>query len=188
MSIDFKRELPNDVVVILSSVNDDIDVPNQIKANTATEAIRKAIPRLLNKENFDNLIVGIDPGPKPGVAVLGDDILIEAFECPEVFTIDNYVASITKSYSYNDVLIKVGNGDKPNREIILSRLASVDAPVMVVNEKNTSTPHKVHDNALSAARIALIEGKYPQKRIPVRFSRKDVYDKEFTTLRSVIKN
>ncbi len=187
VSIDTSEDVPSDVVVIISSINDDINMPNQIKASSATEGIRRAVPKLLNKEYFNTIVIGIDPGPRPGVAVLGDSILIEAFECPEVFTIGDYIDSITSSYLYNEVLIKVGNGDRPNREIILNRLSSLDAPVQVVNEKNTSTPHKIHDNALSAARIALIEGRYPQRRIPVKFSRKDVYDKEFTTLRSIIK-
>ncbi|PYB67875.1 hypothetical protein DMB44_06780 [Thermoplasma sp. Kam2015] len=188
VSLDLKDGIPDDVVVILSSIRDDIDLPGQVKAQDGIDGIRRAIPRLLNKTMFKDLIIGIDPGPKPGIAVFGDDVLLEAFECPTVFSVRNFVDSISMSYSYENIMIKIGNGDKPNREIIMSRLSDVDIAIEIVNEKNTSTPHKIHDNALSAARIAQINGFYPTKKIPIKFSRKNVYEKEFTTLRNVIEN
>ncbi|CAC12260.1 conserved hypothetical protein [Thermoplasma acidophilum] len=188
VSLDLKGNIPDDVVVILSSIRDDIDLPDQVKAQDGLDGIRRAIPRLLNKTMFKDLTIGIDPGPKPGIAVFGDDVLLEAFECPTVFSVRKFVDSISMSYSYENITIKIGNGDRPNRDIIMNRLSDVDISIEVVNEKNTSTPHKIHDNALSAARIAQINGLYPIKRIPVKFSRKNVYEKEFVTLKNVIEN
>ncbi|BAB60375.1 hypothetical protein [Thermoplasma volcanium GSS1] len=188
VSLENTYSIPDDVVVIISSKNDNIELPDQIKAENGLDGIRRAIPKLLNKSSFVDLVIGIDPGPKPGIAVLGDGILIEAFECPRVTEIKTYVESIASSYTYQNITLKIGNGDKPNRDIIITRVSEIDIPIEIVNEKNTSTPHKIHDNALSAARIALINGLYPIKRIPVKFSRKDVYEKEFTTLRSAIGN
>ena len=46
-------------------------------------------------------------------------------------------------------------------------------------------PHKIHDNALSAARIAFIEGNNYPLAVPKKFNRKDVYDKEFVTIRKL---
>ena len=79
-SIESPDNVPRDVSVILSSVNDEYDLPNQIKAENPTSGIRMALPRLMNKTQFKSLVIGIDPGPKPGIAVLADGVLLEAYE------------------------------------------------------------------------------------------------------------
>ena len=70
---------------------------------------------------------------------------------------------IVENYDYEYIMIKIGNGDRPNRDLIIKQLRNI-APVVIVNEENTSTPHKIHDNALSAARISLIDDRYDISR------------------------
>lgn len=185
-SLDSPENIPDDVHVVLSSVNDEHVLPNQIKAEDPTSGIRMALPRLMNKTQFRSLIIGIDPGPKPGVAVLADGVLLEAYECSSVDLIREEVAAITNSYIYRKIMVKIGDGDAPNRNEILALIADIGLSINIVDEKNTSTPHKVHDNALSAARIAQLQGAYDIKWSE-KFSRKTVFEKEFTTLLSVIK-
>ena len=177
--------IPVDVNVILSSINDTFTLPGQIKARNSIEGIRKCLPMLLNLEEFNKIIIGIDPGPKPGVAVMGDGVLLEAWECPVIANIRESIIRIIEDYSYRYVMIKIGNGDRPNRDLIIKHLKNL-APMIIVNEENTSTPHKIHDNALSAARISLIDDRYDISKTPVKFSRKNIYEKEFTTLHSLI--
>ncbi len=177
--------IPTDINVIMSSVNDTFTLPGQIKAGNPLEGIRRCLPILLNREEFNKVIIGIDPGPRPGVAVMADGVLMEAWECPVISNIRESVIKIIDDYSYNYVMIKIGNGDRPNRDIIIKYLKNL-APMIIVNEENTSTPHKIHDNALSAARISLIDDRYDISRTPVKFSRKNIYEKEFITLRSLI--
>ncbi|AAT43373.1 hypothetical protein [Picrophilus oshimae] len=178
--------VPDDVTVVLSSRKDDFDIPRQIKAENSMQAIRMSLSYLVAGERFYRVIIGIDPGPRPGIAVMADNILMEAFECPSIDKIRDLLSDIINGYIYENILIKIGNGDKPNRELIIKEIKGI-APIIIVNEKNTSTPHKIHDNALSAARISLIEDHYDCTRVPEKFSRKNVYEKEFITLKSVIK-
>jgi hypothetical protein len=177
--------IPSDINVILSSTRDTFVVPGQIKATTSKEGIRKCLPVLLNKDQFRKVIIGIDPGPKPGIAVMADNVLMEAWECPTICDVKKDVQGIIDNYNYDYIMIKIGNGDRPNRDIIINQVRNL-APVIIVNEENTSTPHKIHDNALSAARISLIDDKYDISRTPVKFSRKNIYEKEFITLHSLI--
>ncbi len=177
--------IPKDISVIMSSSKDQFNLPEQIKADNSLEAIRMSISLLLYKDKFINIIIGIDPGPKPGIAVMADNVLIEAYECPSIEKIKNEVLNISRSYMYENITIKIGNGDRPNRDLIIKEIRNI-APLMIVNEENTSTPHKIHDNALSAARISLINDRYDVNRVPLKFSRKNIYEKEFTTLRSII--
>ncbi len=177
--------IPKDISVILSSNKDNIKLPGQIKAGNSMEGIRMCLSMLLDRDKFNNIVIGIDPGPKPGIAVMADNVLMEAYECPTIKGIRKEILNIINSYSYVYATIKIGNGDRPNRDSIIMELRNI-APMVIVNEENTSTPHKIHDNALSAARISLINDKYDCTRVPEKFSRKNIYEKEFTTLHSLI--
>ncbi len=185
-SIESPSNVPGDVSVILSSVNDDHSFPNQIKANDPTSGIRMALPRLMDKTHFTRITIGIDPGPRPGIAVIADGVLLEAYECTTTRRVRSEVISISRSYSYREIQVKIGDGDAPNRNDITSSIRNLGISITVIDEKNTSMPHKVHDNALSAARIAKSDGAFDVK-LTEKFSRKTVFEKEFTTLLSVIK-
>lgn len=188
LSIESTDSVPDDVAVILSSSRDDFSIVNQFKSETPLQALRKSLAKLLLREKFDNLIIGIDPGPYPGIAVFGDNVLLEAFECPALGQIDPEVSAIVDSYIYRDLEVKIGNGDAPNRDHILASLGAKNIRIRVVDEQNTSFPHKIHDNALSAARIAQVEDKYviTQDLQSQNIKRKDAYEKEFITLKSMI--
>jgi hypothetical protein len=60
-SIETPEKIPRDVSVILSSVKDDADLPKQIKVDSSLKGIRMALPRLLNKSQFSDVTIGIDP-------------------------------------------------------------------------------------------------------------------------------
>ncbi len=177
--------IPADINVIISSERDQFTLPGQVKATTSIEGIRRSLPVLLNKDQFTRVIIGIDPGPRPGIAVMADNVLMEAWECPSICGVKKDVIEIVENYDYEYIMIKIGNGDRPNRDLIIKQLRNI-APVVIVNEENTSTPHKIHDNALSAARISLIDDRYDMSRTPIKFSRKNIYEKEFITLHSLI--
>lgn len=185
-SIESPESVPSDVSVVLSSVNDEESFPNQIKAVDPTSGIRKALPRLMDKTHFRSITIGIDPGPKPGIAVIGDGVLLEAYECTSTGRVRSEVISISRSYSYREIRVKIGDGDAPNRNEIMGSIGNLGISISVIDEKNTSMPHKVHDNALSAARIAKTDGSYDFTTYD-KFSRKTVFEKEFRTLLSAIK-
>lgn len=185
VGIEDPEHIPADIVVILSSESDAV-IPRQVKSSDANQAIRMALPRLLNRYDFNNVVIGIDPGPRPGLAVIADSILTEAFECPDIKCVGKEVSDIAEYYPYKNITIKIGNGDKPNRMEIMDLLQKTNIETTVVDETNTSVPHRIHDNALSAARIAFIEGGYYPNEVPKKFNRKDVYDKEFMTIKKMV--
>jgi len=187
VSIENLQKVPADVKIILSSTKDSERSDLQFRADTPIECLRRALPNLLLKNLFSKLYVGIDPGPYPGMAVLADGILIEAYECSSPEKLLDDVEAIISEYSYESLEVKIGDGDIPNRDYIIGLLSRNNIPVKIVDEKHTSFPHKLHDNALSAARIAGVDETYrvsPVIRKGVH--RKDAYDKEFVTLRRAV--
>ncbi len=188
VSIESIDAVPNDVSVVLSSSKDDVVLDRQVKADNPKQGLRMSLSRLLMKEAFDALVIGIDPGPYPGLAVFADNVLTEAYECTSIDIIGDEIGSIVSSYNHNDLEIKIGNGDAPNRDCIIRNINAINLPVRIVDEKNTSFPHKIHDNALSAARIAQVEHRYvvSNDQNLQNLKRKYAYEREFTTLRSLV--
>lgn len=188
VSVESSESIPSDVSVILSSSKDEVKLERQVKSNDSKQALRMSLSRLLMKDAFDSLVIGIDPGPYPGLAVLADDVLTEAYECPSIDIVGGEIDSIVSSYHFNQLEIKIGDGDAPNRDLIIDSLREINLKVRVVDEKNTSFPHKIHDNALSAARIAQVEQQYliSDEQLMQNLKRKQAYEREFTTLRSLV--
>ncbi|MDS0256329.1 hypothetical protein ApAK_01325 [Thermoplasmatales archaeon AK] len=183
-SIEDPSVVPPDVSAVICSPNDLPLFPNGISSNTPLGALRKSLARLVSKDRFGEVVIGIDPGPYPGIAVFADGILTEAYECPFLERLQADIEGILTGYSSEKFAIRVGDGDKPNRDQIVRMLNAFDVPHSIVSEKNTSFPHKLHNNALSAARIA------SQSSFKTDYQyfkgRKHAIDREFQTLRKIL--
>jgi len=187
-SLESTRNIPRDISVVLSSEKDERFWDRQINARDSTYGIRNSLPLLMNKEAFDEVIIGLDPGPYPGIAVVADNVLTEAFETPLIEMVRKEVMEIKDSYRYRHITIKIGDGDKPHRDRIIRDLNDTGIDLKVVDERNTSMPHKIHNNALSAARIASLGSIFVPPRSNEKISKKDVYDREFLTIQAALNN
>jgi hypothetical protein len=187
-SLENTSNIPRDISVVLSSEKDERFWDRQINARDSTYGIRNSLPLLMNREAFDEVIIGLDPGPYPGIAVVADNVLTEAFETPMIEMVRKEVMEIKDSYRYRNITIKIGDGDKPHRDRIIQDLNDTGIDLKVVDERNTSMPHKIHNNALSAARIASLGSIFVPPRSNEKISKKDVYDREFLTIQAALNN
>ncbi len=187
VSLKAGTDSPKDVPVIFSSRNDLLFFPNQIRGDIPIEMIRHVLPKILGEGLFGQIIIGIDPGPKPGVAVLADNILLEAREFVEMHLLREFVNQVKEHYEYEDILLRIGHGDKPNRDKIVNVLLPVGIRIIIVNEEGTSMPHQTHDNIISAARIADIDrfNRTGRKNI-VGKTRRTQLEEEFVTIKNYI--
>lgn len=179
-------EVPEGVKFILSSSTDRDIWSSQIRGRDPLNALRKGMPRILGKMQFSKLVVGIDPGPKPGIAVLGDHILLEAFETTAPGKAPAQIIGILDDYRYRDSVVKIGHGDLPNRKIIEEGLRKSGIETIIVDESNTSFPHNLHNNALSAARIAMDRDFPASARFFHGTKRKELFDLEFVTIKRLM--
>jgi hypothetical protein len=179
------QEMPEDVVAVLSSTSDEEVLPQQIRGDTAIGSLRKSLPRFIDRVQFDRLIIGVDPGPKPGVAIVADGILIEAREASTIDSLTQFVKDALNDYPFELVSVRVGNGDKPNRDRIINNLRGLDLSVIIVDEANTTIPHKRENNALSAAIIAMAKSNPSPGNVPGKKALNNI-ERNFLTIRNVI--
>jgi len=90
VSLNSINNIPSKISVILTSNSELHDFKTQkvIAADaydSVDHAIDLALQMLIGKDMYSKLFIGIDPGDKPGIAIVGDDILLQKsfVETPE---------------------------------------------------------------------------------------------------------
>jgi hypothetical protein len=151
--------IPESVAVVLTSEEEqtEIEHPHVLAVAEGGErrALGAAIAHALTLGSPDDqLVVGIDPGPRPGYAILcggvslGEGIL----DSPE--GAGAFAGHIRHRFPSRHVVYRVGAGDPPARNRIVNALLERRRTVELVDENGT-TPHgrRRPRDALAARRI-----------------------------------
>ncbi|WP_226023281.1 hypothetical protein [Halomicrobium salinisoli] len=107
-------------------------------------------------------VVGIDPGERPGVAVLSGDAVVAAFQVPEEEAAETVRREVEDAV---DPLVRIGDGAR----LVGARIVDeIDVPVELVDETGT-TPYlgsgaRGMGDVLAAVNIARIEGEEIESR------------------------
>jgi len=107
-------------------------------------------------------VVGIDPGERPGVAVLSGDTVVAAFQVPEEEAAETVRREVEDAV---DPLVRIGDGAR----LVGARIVDeIDVPVELVDETGT-TPYlgsgaRGMGDVLAAVNIARIEGEEIESR------------------------
>ena len=117
------------------------------------------------------LIVGVDPGVRPGYAVLGSGgrcLARGIVESPEgVFRM---ARSLRQGFPGVALRFRVGNGDHIRCSRIMNALLPLSAPVELVDEHETTLPGRRENDSLAALAIAGTPGRRVQRRDPIRIT------------------
>lgn len=182
VSLSSVDNIPSKIKVILTSHKElhDVKSTKVIAADayeSLDEAIDLAIQMAIGKELYLKLFIGIDPGEKPGLAVVADDILIQKTFVNSFKEVKNSVKRFIKSYPSKEVFIRIGHGSPVIRNYIINSLIALEIPIEIVDETKTSKPFQTKRNlkdSEAAAAIALIHGGRVQKRLPIEPTRGEV--------------
>ena len=155
-----EKETRNFEVVLSDSPGD-----NFVICHEPEECARRVHSYLYGKKRFERIIVGIDPGPKPGVAVVGDGNFVEEVQLSNVEEVRNFVDKVYRGYSPDSLVIRIGDGDIVNRNRIVNSLVE-DYRVEIVNERNTSEAITNKD-VESAKVIAFTRGRIVRNKLNV---------------------
>ncbi len=157
-------DLPEDTRVVLTAPDD--PAPTGVERvvahpGAARDAVERALAAL--RDDGGRTVVGVDPGERPGVAVLAGEVVVAAFQLPpgEVApTVREAVADAP------DPLVRVGDGARRWSARVVEALS--DLPVELVDETGTTpalgTGARGTGDVLAAVNIARRSGERVDER------------------------
>ena len=159
VSLSFSRRVPENVGVIVTSPAEAGQVRNRevVPAGDLDAAIVRALQILKGKTRWEELLVGVDPGAEPGVAIVGDGQVLATYHAPTPEGVAGIVRDALDTYPSSSRKVRVGHGDRTNRNRILNSLAREDIPAEIVDEAGTTD--RTQDPDIDAAiKIAFVPG------------------------------
>lgn len=159
--------LPDGTTTVLSGPGDPVeavaaDVEHVVATpGEARPAVDEALARVRGAD--ERVVVGIDPGDRPGIAVLAGDDVVAAFQVPIARVADVIEREIAGA---PDPVVRIGDGARLDGARIVDDLP--DVRVELVDETGT-TPHlgtgaRGAGDLLAAANIARREGEPIERR------------------------
>ena len=174
VSLSSLDDIPKKIGVILTSNNELHDAKSQkvIAADaydTVDHAIDLALQMLIGKDLYSKVFIGIDPGDKPGIAIVGDGILLSKTSVEDPIKVAIIVKRYLKEYPAIQTIIRIGHGSITTRNRIINSLIPLGIPIEIVDETKTSSQKTIRPkrDSEAAAAIALIHGGKVQKRLPL---------------------
>jgi hypothetical protein len=118
----------------------------------------KAARSVLRGRRFSRIVIGIDPGRRPGMVVIGDDRIIdtELVYCPEDVT--ETLVRMTWNLDFDVMVVRIGHGDPTNRNRIIHAVWPLADEVEIVDESST-TKKTVTPDIDAAIMIAFTPGE-----------------------------
>ena len=130
---------------------------------------------LLAPAGARELIVGVDPGPRPGYAVMSGTAVVGegVLDSPEASV--RFADHLRHRFPSRSIRYRVGSGDPPSRNRIVNGLLERRRRVELVDEQGT-TPrgHRRPRDMLAARRIAATEGRDVYAPIPTTVTEGEV--------------
>ena len=100
------------------------------------------------------LVVGVDPGPRPGFAFLADGVVLGKREMEAIDDAIDATVQLVNHVKPMEVLVRVGHGSPVHRDRLVNRMLSMGYHVEIVNEHRTSSGQSRHAHGSAAIKIA----------------------------------
>ena len=154
-------EWPADTDVAVVAAGERVEIPDGVeRVGADPERPRRAVEGAIEALRGDHgrTVVGIDPGERPGIAVLHGEMVVAAFQVPAADTAEVVRREVEDAV---DPLVRIGDGAR----LVGSRVVDdiEDVPVELVDETGT-TPYlgsgaRGMGDVLAAANIARQSGE-----------------------------
>ena len=157
------EDVPPNVGVVVTTAAEAplVDHPLVVPYTTPEETLAEALRLLHGPGAFRHCVIGVDPGERPGVAVLADGKLLRLIHAPHPEAVREAVQGVLASLPAERFIVRVGDGAPTYRDRIFQALAGLDVRFELVDERR-STPAACHGNAerdtMAAMAIALVPG------------------------------
>ena len=155
--------VPDDTTVAIVGPADEKPPIPTVRAtpNRSRQAVERALT--LRRGEDGRTVVGIDPGDRPGIAVLSGETIVAAFHVPIEDAVDVVERELEDA---TDPLVRIGDGARLRGNRIIDALE--DVPIELVDETGT-TPYqgagvRGMDDVLAAVNIARSKGERIESR------------------------
>lgn len=169
VSLEFGEAVPAHVGVVITTDAEAPKVPFDRVVSDADPdaAVTRAVKELAGSAAVKSLCIGVDPGHRPGVAAVGDGVVLTRSVAPSPEGVSEIVDRMARDYPCMNLLVRIGNGDRTNRNRIFNRLWDDGRRLEIVDEHNTTTRSETPDED-AAVEIAMTPGYKPVKKQPVQ--------------------
>ena len=157
------EDVPDDAAVAIVGPSDEKPSIPTVRADPdrSRQAVEKALT--LRRGEDGRTVVGIDPGDRPGIAVLSGETIVAAFHVPIEDAVDIVEGELEGA---TDPLVRIGDGARLRGNRIIDALE--DVPIELVDETGT-TPYqgagvRGMDDVLAAVNIARSKGERIESR------------------------
>jgi hypothetical protein len=157
------EKLPEGAAVLVTDAGSDPDAPIPVVSadpDDPRRAVEDALAILRGEGG--RTVVGIDPGERPGIAVLVGDVVVAAFQVPAA---EAAAVADREVEDVPDPLVRIGDGAR----LVGARIIDdIEAPVELVDETGTTpylgTGARGMGDVLAAVNIARTEGERIESR------------------------
>lgn len=161
-----------DVVITTEPEAEEITHPAVVAFTTPHGSVEEAMGYLKGVGEVTDLVIGIDPGERPGVAVLADGHILSSRQVADPARVVAVVQATAERFTGAEVIVRVGHGAATLRDRIVNGLLDAGFSVQLVDETSTSPPRRrLHGerDQVAARTIALTPGIpiYSRRQIDV---------------------
>ncbi|HYK93616.1 MAG TPA: hypothetical protein VEY07_06205 [Thermoplasmata archaeon] len=158
------QRIPDRVAVVLTSPGEAASIAHDRVIGVPPEGDRTGlwaeVAGALSPSEITELVVGVDPGPRPGYAVLAEDLTIAEGILEDPEAVARLGSHLRRRFPARGIRFRVGSGDPPSRDRILTALLGVNRPVELVDEQGTTPRGQRRPKDSAAARaIARTPGR-----------------------------
>ena len=122
-------------------------------------AVEAAVFALKGSSKTHRFTIGIDTGPRPGIAWFTDGVLIDTKQTESLEECIQAIDSLIENHDFQHLLIRMGRGSPSHRNRLLNAMLHKGYIVELVDERKTSRGLNRNQHSVSAIRIATLAGE-----------------------------
>lgn len=143
VSLSINEPIPSNVGIVLTTLEEAPRIQFHEKLAVGKGAdlpaiISEAKRRMRGVETYGKLIIGIDPGVRPGYAVVSAGAVLYTTQLARPEDVAETTRHILALYPAKEVIVRVGNGDPTNRNRTINALQELGLHIQIVDERSTT--------------------------------------------------
>ncbi len=136
--------VPDGIEVVITTAEErGLDVDDRVVVYSTPQAtVEETIRLMRGLEDIDRLVIGIDPGERPGLAVLADGHVLSTRSTADPDRVVDEVRGLGQRYEGTEIVVRIGHGAQTMRDRIVNGVLEAGLAVELVDETSSSPPRQ----------------------------------------------